>query len=498
MLWNVWNMEDKMYNKGMERLDNVHRKTRKGNKIMSMKKGAASLYIVIFTTMLLSIISLGFVRIMFGEQSAARNQDLSNSAYDSAMAGVEDAKVVILAYQECASKGAFVPKPDGSFPDITVMEGVYTCSRVRQALSTPNCDTIRYARGTFDDTVHETNLNDGMAANDADATNDLNQAYTCVTVTPDTPDYLALLSPSQPSLIVPLRFHEDVDTLVIRWWRSADTDGADPFIGNRCNAGGTGCFPTTSIRNNDLEPPVIRWQLINPGSGWTLDSLNNENAQASLFFVPTTGVSVGASNTRHMGNSAVEAEIVTRSGQAIRNVAPYNDITFNTNFTGQDSPQGGLLPWPTAQGINLGGHTPLPILCYNHFNQTGNSGYACSVQINLPTAMRIPANSANALLRLTAYYGTRATSISVEGRSRAAGGGNLGVQRNFNSVQPEIDSTGRASDLFRRVIARVDLADAWFPFPEYALELRDSGANLCKNFLVWDTGSTNLDTSNCN
>ena len=55
------------------------------------KKGATSIYIVAFTTMVLSILTISFVRIMVSEAQQTSNYDLSQSAYDSALAGIEDA-----------------------------------------------------------------------------------------------------------------------------------------------------------------------------------------------------------------------------------------------------------------------------------------------------------------------------------------------------------------------------------------------------------------------
>ena len=56
------------------------------------RKGAASLYVVIFATILFGVITLSFIRIILSESSQTSNDDLSQSAYDSALAGVEDAK----------------------------------------------------------------------------------------------------------------------------------------------------------------------------------------------------------------------------------------------------------------------------------------------------------------------------------------------------------------------------------------------------------------------
>lgn len=52
----------------------------------------------------------------------------------------------------------------------------------------------------------------------------------------------------------------------------------------------------------------------------------------------------------------------------------------------------------------------------------------------------------------------------------------------FDSVQAEVDSTGRANDLFRRVKARVELT-ASMPYPEAAVDI---AGNLCKEFFVTD------------
>mgnify|MGYP000299218717 CR=1 FL=1 len=71
------------------------------------KKGMVSIFVVIFTTMLIGIIALGFVRQMLLDQQRAINSDLADSAYDSAMAGIADAKRAIVHYErEICANGA--------------------------------------------------------------------------------------------------------------------------------------------------------------------------------------------------------------------------------------------------------------------------------------------------------------------------------------------------------------------------------------------------------
>ena len=65
------------------------------------KKGAASFYIVAFSTLIMVILATSFATVVMSETTRTSNDDLSQSAYDSALAGVEDAKVAFFNYQNC-------------------------------------------------------------------------------------------------------------------------------------------------------------------------------------------------------------------------------------------------------------------------------------------------------------------------------------------------------------------------------------------------------------
>jgi hypothetical protein len=69
-------------------------------------------------------------------------------------------------------------------------------------------------------------------------------------------------------------------------------------------------------------------------------------------------------------------------------------------------------------------------------------------------------------------------------RLKKGGGTDAASYTTFNAVQPSVDSTGRANDLFRRVQSRIELTGE-FPYPDASVDVT---GNLCKNFLI--TNST--------
>ena len=115
--------------------------------------------------------------------------------------------------------------------------------------------------------------------------------------------------------------------------------------------------------------------------------------------------------------------------------------------------------------------SPEPVKCSGKLS---SGGYACSVTLTLPQAIGNTDDSRTAYLRLTPMYNATHFRVSLAGTA--------GPQ-NFDSVQPSIDSTGRASTQYSRVMTRVDLANTNFPFPEASVDLT---GNLCKDFVVTD------------
>ncbi len=154
------------------------------------RKGVVSLYVVIFTTLLLGVITLSFIRIMMNEQRSASNQDLSQSAYDSALAGIEDARRATIAYQDCLSKGG-----EGN----STISG-QTCASLISEINSGGCDSVAQA-------LYGPNAggSDGQSLSETSETDELLQAYTCLIVRPNTNDYLGYIAEDRPSKMIPLR-----------------------------------------------------------------------------------------------------------------------------------------------------------------------------------------------------------------------------------------------------------------------------------------------------
>ena len=94
-------------------------------------------------------------------------------------------------------------------------------------------------------------------------------------------------------------------------------------------------------------------------------------------------------------------------------------------------------------------------------------------------------------LVFTNPYNDREVSIEV---TALTGGG----AASFTNVQVEVDSTGRASNYYRRIQTRLTMADPDVPVPTYALNLGGGDGPLSKKFAVtrncWLVDKNNLDS----
>ena len=175
-------------------------------KMINFRKGGVSIFVVIMVSILVSIMSVGFLRLMLRDQEQASKLDLSQSAYDSAQAGIEDAKRFLRIY-----RGACNGKAVGN----EVFEGrTYDCDAMHRAVQGGDCYTLATAGIGVNgaETIIQTTNGTGGTSNDAN----LNQAYTCVKIQMNTADFLGRANEGAPS-VVSLRGVSGFNQVKISW-----------------------------------------------------------------------------------------------------------------------------------------------------------------------------------------------------------------------------------------------------------------------------------------
>lgn len=374
------------------------------------QRGAVSLFIVVFTTLLMIIITVSFIQLMLKDQQQATVSDLSQSAYDSALAGVEDAKRLLLLDQQCRTNN---PPPNVSCDDITAALGSNECNTVARILG---------GSATGETIVKQDDIDD-----------DLNQAYTCVKIDPSTDDYKGSLKINE-STVIPLRSTTAFDKVRISWFIQKDIGTTSQTV-NFPSTGPNKVLPPINSNGSAKwaadNPALLRTQLMQTGDSFKLSDFDASNAH-TLFLYPAENGST--------------------------------DLSFSLDARRT----------PSAPP-----NTPPELAdCKVNFAET----YACSVEITLPDPVNGNAGNRSAMLRLSALY--NGAHYKIEMLSSA------GAIQPFDRVQSEVDSTGRASDVFRRVKSRVELRGD-FTYPEAAVDIV---GDLCKNFTVIDRDPTGPET----
>lgn len=230
-------------------------------RVNQYQSGVTSIFIVIFAALLLSVITLSFAGIMSHDLTRSSDDELSQSAYDSALAGVEDAKRVVMAAQNGNSAAS-------------------------DAIDDFECDTITKA---------------GIAGNPGDsevvikstgtgAGSELNQAYTCVKIELDSPDFELTLNTPGRSEIVPLRGMDDIHRVRIEWESGKDeVMRASCGLGALSNADANNLCPLTAwASGTTATAALLRAQFITPDNSFSLDDLDENSAGQTVFLYPTS------------------------------------------------------------------------------------------------------------------------------------------------------------------------------------------------------------------
>jgi len=386
--------------------------------------GGVSLFVVVFFMLLITVVTVSFLRLMTADQQQSSNNDLSQSAYDSAQAGVEDGKRTLLSYKQYCSTH-------------TIAECAVAGDTTHLASSVCNA---ALANGIGVSATMKTN--EVIIQQSTDATAKLlNQAYTCVTLQLLTDDYVGDIAANE-SQLVPLVSNSQFDRVRVEWFSRDDvSSNAISLTG----VGGSGQPLYTAGKWPINRPSLMRAQLIQVATnGFKIadfDTVSGAQSNgASMFLYPTSQPGIGD-----------------------RDMTTYDQR--KTSPTDNPNPKEALT-------------TPTPVSCQASLSA---GGFACTSVLVLPQAVGASDNNRTGFLRLTPFYNATHFRVTLWN-----GPVNLAAPSvKFNGVQPSIDSTGRANDLFRRVQSRVDLYDTTFPYPEAAIDLT---GNFCKDFAVTDTG----------
>ena len=215
------------------------------------QSGAVSLFAVIFGAMLLTIVTIGFIKLMIMDQRQSSNNDLSQSAYDAALAGVEDAKRVVRAAQT------------GNIQAAGVLNGPINCNMVA-------------ASGV----VGGSSSGETIIKTGTDAGKRFDQAYTCVKITMKSQDFI-YKSIEEKSQIVPLRATGSFNKISIEWYRRDDESNLNGANAANTEISTSGDLPTKNNWNAN-SPQLMRVQLINPGSAFNLATLDSTGVTSFL------------------------------------------------------------------------------------------------------------------------------------------------------------------------------------------------------------------------
>lgn len=350
-----------------------------------LEEGATAIIVVVFSVLLLVTISVGFMRMVVQEQERSIENELSRGAYDSALAGVEDGKRVLEA---CRQEG--------------------TGSDACNAINAQECTTVVDAGfAALADNEVKLQTNAGVDGG-------FDQAYSCVTVNPNTPDYRGQVD-ADASKIIPLETTGSFNRVTIMWFRNTGLTRPINLSPNQLPP--LSAWSSTSA----VTPPVIRAQLI---------MYREDNFRVEDF--DTTG----GGNTLYLYPSNAGSTTAAFSQDTRPDIAGAGLVTVRCNTANQ---------------------------------------YVCSITLDLPQTVDPAAASDRyaAYLRLTSFYEPADFSV-------------IPVGATFSGVQPIVDSTGRASNVFRRVSARVERTNANDAqlYPRATVDLT---RNFCKSFGVTTT-----------
>jgi len=420
------------------------------------KKGAASFYIVAFSTLILVLIATSFALVITSEIARTSNDDLSQSAYDSALAGTEDAKVAFSNYRRCAEAAA---SSNGTLrAEKPVGNGEVTCKDILYWMENPDCYMVGHILGKIPKSEETEVVVGGVEKTGAGGETTTNQAYTCVIINTDLNDYRTTLTASKRIQTmkgsVGTTATNDVKKIKLSWYSVRNDVKIKDYNFTNFN-GSRVVFPAFGASTISV-PPTVELQIVQTGTSFTLAQFDQtgpgQTNRGTLYLVPTS------------------------NGNAARNTTENYIGVYNgsTNLVSPDK----VVKTNNHWAMNY------PFLVYCNPNSTAE--FYCSVEVEMPDPiLGGPRNNDTFMISVSLPYQQPDTDFSIElicasgtcGTTADASGGASDATAKITNSQISIDSTGRANDLYRRVETRLETADTTFGagYPYYALEILGPG-----------------------
>lgn len=417
---------------------------RRRQRVADRESGQASMVTVAMFMMLFAAIAVSFTFVVISASRQALNDSLQSSAKIAAESGVEDAKrLIVYCYNKRQSDGSYPPADKPLCSEVI--------GKLSDELEGRGCDKIlkpMYDKGGISDVEEEGGRGYRVkVGNNGGGKNENNEYYQCLKIATKTDNYQGVVNNLGKSVIVPLRVVDInnnaavIDSLEIEWHRNVNgNDGDDPAKMN--GAMGTGLPPAgTWNSGNSNRPAVLRVERVGVVKGsFTLDSLADRDTALTLR--PSVNGNGGGKdkNRYHLGD-----------------YKPYYQ-------SGRDS---------IAPNNQYGGKAPIVEA------KCDGADYACKTifEDSLDTT------KTDYYLRINAIYRSTHFKITAYGQN--------GKKLYFDGVQPLVDVTGRSSDSFSRIQARLKPsfdknADSTNWWPEYVI---DTNGKVCKDIEVqYDKG----------
>ena len=435
------------------------------------RQGAASFYVVAFSTLILVVISMSFAAVIISELTRTSDDDLAQSAYDSALAGIEDAKLAYYNYQRCMEQEVRAKEPDGVAP--------LTCNEIVYIMNHPDCDMVAKMIGRIGE---KDTAEDGVVIRETNNGEDvMKQAYTCVMMETEVNDYRSTLDSSNTTRVIQANIDGDasnVKTIKVSW--HSESDGNTYAYTNFKSGSGVQFPPLTT---DAATPPTISVCLVQTSGSFFLDDFdktdtaNNRTNRGTVYLVPTDSLT-GAASSKTPNNYIGACKSTNNH---------YNSCSDEANYVN----------WITAAQIVKSNDKTVKNLPYAVYcPPNSDSVFTCSATLELPKPYGEEGrNNSTFMIVVSIPYGQPSTDIAVEFCGDDAGCTKEIVQADGTTTTPtmktaaqvSIDSTGRTNDLYRRIEARIDTNDSYFPYPLYGIELLGadgSSSLLKKNFAV--------------